>query len=595
MTYDQIASVSVLGLALVLFAWGKLRYDIVALSALLAGIILGVVPGGQAFVGFGHPAVITVAAVLILSRGLGESGATQIIADALAPLFKSRFAHTAGLSSVAAALSGFMNNVGALALLMPVAVQSAADAKRSPSLLLMPLAYGSILGGLLTLIGTPPNIIVATYRDQALGEPFYMFDFMPVGFVVAVAGLLFVALIGWRLIPIRRPVSGDAASAYGMEDYLAEVRVVEGSQAIGLTVRKLDPLIGDFDVKVVGLIRGDRVFPAAPRFARLEQDDILLIEAAPGGLQDVVAALGVELIDPTAPRTSLLHSEDVELVEAVVAEGSRLANRTVMAARLQRRYGVNLLAVSRQGQPHRGRLRNFRFAAGDVLLLQGEGERLTDVISELGCMPLAARGLKSFGGKRRGPILAVGFFAGAIALAALGVLPIAVALTGAALAMVFSGILHARQLYESVNWSILVLLGALIPLGSALEASGATALAANAIAEFAVDLPPWAVLTLILVVTMTVSDILNNAATAVVMAPLAANVAAALGNNPDPYLMAVAVGASCAFLTPIGHQNNTLVMGPGGYRFGDYWRMGLPLEVIIVIVAIPAIMFFWPL
>ena len=210
-------------------------------------------------------------------------------------------------------------------------------------------------------------------------------------------------------------------------------------------------------------------------------------------------------------------------------------------------------------------------------------------------MPLATRGLKSFGGKRRGPILAVGFFAGAIALAALGVLPIAVALTGAALAMVFTGILHARQLYESVNWSILVLLGALIPLGSALEASGATALAANAIAEFAVDLPPWAVLTLILVVTMTVSDILNNAATAVVMAPLAADVATALGNNPDPYLMAVAVGASCAFLTPIGHQNNTLVMGPGGYRFGDYWRMGLPLEVIIVIVAIPAIMFFWPL
>lgn len=595
MTYDQIASVSVLGLALVLFAWGKLRYDVVALSALIAGVIVGVVPGGQAFVGFGHPAVITVAAVLILSRGLAESGATQIIAEALAPLFRTKFAHIAGLSTVAAALSGFMNNVGALALLMPVAVQSAADAKRSPSLLLMPLAYGSILGGLLTLIGTPPNIIVATYRDQALGEPFYMFDFMPVGAAVAVAGLLFVALIGWRLIPIRRPVASDAASAYGLEAYLAEVRVVEGSVAIGLTVRKLDPLIGDFDATVVGLIRGERVFPSAPRFTRLEQDDILLMEAAPNGLQDVVAALGVELIDPTSPRASLLQSEDVELVEAVVAEGSRLANRTVMASRLQRRYGVHLLAVSRQGEPHRGRLRNFRFAPGDVLLLQGEGERLADVISDLGCMPLAHRGLKSFGGKRRGPIMAVGLFAGAIALAAFGVLPIAVALAGAALAMVFAGILHARQLYESVNWSVLVLLGALIPLGSALEASGATRLAADAIAEMAVGLPPWAVLTLILVVTMTVSDILNNAATAVVMAPLAANVADALGNNPDPYLMAVAVGASCAFLTPIGHQNNTLVMGPGGYHFGDYWRMGLPLEIIIVIVAIPSIMFFWPL
>ncbi|MGZ0187648.1 MAG: SLC13 family permease [Alphaproteobacteria bacterium] len=595
MTYEQYASIGVLGFALVLFAWGRFRYDIVALLALFAGVIVGVVPGREAFQGFGHPAVVTVAAVLILSRGLSDSGATTIVATVLQPLFRVRWMHISSLSGVAAVLSGFMNNVGALALLMPVAIRSAIDAKRSPSLLLMPLAFGSILGGLITLIGTPPNIIVATYRQRALGEPFYMFDFAPVGICVAVAGLLFVAIFGWRLIPIRRPAGGGSADAFGIEDYLAEAIVKPGSEAIGKTVRQLDPTIGEADVKVVGLIREERIFPAAPRFARLREGDVLLIEADPSALHEAVKALDLEIVDAGAPMAGLLESEDVALAEAVISPGSRLENRTVLAARLQRRHGVNLLAVSRQGKPYRGRLRNFRFAAGDVVLLQGESERLDDVVGALGCLPLARRGLASFGGKQKGPALAVGLFVAGIALGAFGILPIAVALACAALGMVLTGVLQPRQLYESVDWSVIVLLGALIPLGDALEASGATGLAADFVAMNAVNLPPWAVLTLILVVTMTVSDILNNAATAVVMAPLAANVANALDVNPDAYLMAVAVGASCAFLTPIGHQNNTLVMGPGGYRFGDYWRMGLPLECVIVTVAIPSIMLFWPL
>ncbi len=593
MTYEQYASVGVLGLALVLFAWGKFRYDIVALLALFAGVLLGVVPGAEAFNGFGHPAVVTVAAVLVLSRGLSESGATAMIASALQPLFRIRLAHIASLSGVAAVLSGFMNNVGALALLMPVAIRSAADAKRSASLLLMPLAFGSILGGLITLIGTPPNIIVASYRARAFGEPFGMFDYTPVGAIIAVAGLVFVALVGWRLIPLRRPAESGAAEAFGIEDYLAEAKVMEGSAAIGKTVRELDPAIGEKDIKVVGLIREERVFPAAPRFARLREGDILLIEADPDGLRETVKALDLEIVDPGAPMAGLLTSDDVGMVEAVVTAGSRLENRTMLQARLQGRHGVNLLAVSRQGRPHRGRLRNFRFAAGDVLLLQGETERLDDIVHALGCLPLAHRGLGSFGGARRGPLFAVALFVAAIAAGAFGLLPVAVALAGAALGMALVGILQPRQLYESIDWSVVVLLGALIPLGQALEASGATGIVANYLASHAADLPPWAMLTVILVVTMTVSDILNNAATAVVMAPLAANVAQALDANPDAYLMAVAVGASCAFLTPIGHQNNTLVMGPGGYRFGDYWRMGLPLEVIIVAVAVPAIMLVW--
>lgn len=595
MTYEQMASVAILGLALGLFAWGRLRYDVVALVALFVGVVAGVVPARSAFEGFGHPAVVTVAAVLVLSRGLSDSGATAIVAQVLQPLFRLKLAHIASLSGVAAALSGFMNNVGALALLMPVAVRSAKDAKRSPSLLLMPLAFGSILGGLVTLIGTPPNIIVATYRAEAFGEPFLMFDFTPVGLTTALAGLVFVALIGWRFIPIRRPAEGGAAEAYGLEEYLAEARITEKSDAVGKMVRELDLLIGEKDVRIAGLIRGDRVLPTAPRYWRLAEGDVLLLEASPDSLKEVLGVLKLEIVDPGAPMAGLLESEEVALVEAVVVDGSRLENRTVAAARLHQRHNVNLLAVSRQGRPYRGRLGAFRFAAGDVLLLQGEAEGIYDVVAAIGCLPLAQRGLAQFGGRTRGPVLATTLFAGAIGLSALGLLPIAVALVGAAIGMVLTGVLHVRQIYEAIDWSVIVLLGALIPLGAALEASGATGLAADFVASHAASFPPWLVLTLILVVTMTVSDVLNNAATAVVMAPLSANVALALQVNPDAYLMAVAVGASCAFLTPIGHQNNTLVMGPGGYRFGDYWRMGLPLEAIIVAVAVPSILFFWPL
>lgn len=595
MTYEQIASVGVLGLALGLFIWGRWRHDIVALLALLAGVVVGVVPGGEAFLGFGHPAVVTVAAVLVLSRGLGESGATAIVAEVLQPLFRLRLAHVASLSGVAAALSGFMNNVGALALLMPVAIRSAADAKRSPSLLLMPLAFGSILGGLVTLIGTPPNIIVASYRAQALGEPFHMFDFTPVGVVVALAGLAFVALIGWRLIPLRVPAAAAGADAFGMKDYLAEARVPEGSPADGKTVRELDPLIGDRDFKIVGLIRGERTIPAAPRFSRISADDVLLIEAAPDGLKEAVKSLGLEIQEPDEGAQRHLESEDVSLMEVVVSAGSRLENRTVGAARLQARYDANLLAVSRQGRPHRGRLRNFRFATGDVLLLQAETERHEDIAAAIGCLPLAKRPLGNIAGRPGRPALAVGIFSTGVFLGAFDVLPIAAALAMAALAMVLLGVLHARQIYESVDWPVIVLLGALIPLGAALERSGATQEAAAALADVSAGLPPWAVLALVLTITMTVSDVLNNAATAVVMAPLAAELAAALEVRPDAFLMAVAVGASCAFLTPIGHQNNTLVMGPGGYRFSDYWRMGLPLEIIIVLVATPTILAVWPL
>ncbi|MBT5415649.1 MAG: SLC13 family permease [Rhodospirillaceae bacterium] len=603
MTYDQIVVFALLPAVFALFIWGRWRHDVVAFVTLLAAVILGVVPGSEAFAGFGHPATITVAAVLVISRGLSNAGAVEHVARLVRPATGSTTMHIAALSGTAAALSGFINNVGALALFMPVAMATAAKAKRAAAVLLMPLSFGSILGGLVTLIGTPPNIIVAAYRGQALGEPFGLFDFTPVGLPLAVAGVAFVALIGWRLIPASRRAARSPAEMIDIENYVAEVRVPEDSKIVGKSVAELDDVTQDNDALIVGLIRGERRILAVRR-ERIRADDLLLIEASPESLHALIKALSLKLIedtedtaedDGTQPRPSRVSigSDDVSVIEAVVSTGSRLAGRAAGAVHFRRRYGVNLLAVARSDRPIRDRLASFEFQTGDVLLLQGDRDRLPEIVAQLGCLPLAERALPV--GRRNATVFALSAFVGAILLAAFGLLSFPIALAGAAALMVVANIVPPRELYESIDWPVIVLLGAMIPIGGALQTSGATELLAGWITGLAAGTSVVFVLALLFVVTMTLSDVMNNAATAVIAAPLAVAIANGLGVSPDPFLMAVAVGASCAFLTPIGHQNNTLVMGPGGYRFGDYWRMGLPLEVLIVALGLPLILWAWPL
>ncbi|MCA8930099.1 MAG: SLC13 family permease, partial [Alphaproteobacteria bacterium] len=554
------------------------------------GVVLGLVPDDRAFVGFSHPAVVTVAAVLVLSRGLSVSGATDLIARRLLPR-REGAGQIAALGFIGAAFSSVMNNVGALALLLPVASGSSLP----PGRIMMPLAFTTILGGMITLIGTPPNLIVAAVRGDAGGEPFGMFAFLPVGLTVAAAGTLFIALIGWRLVPNRGRAHAAGRDAFEMEDYLAEVRVAESSLAIDKTIAQLDPLIADLDVKIIGLIRSGRRVPAVPRLERLEAGDILMIEALPRDLQPFVRKLRLEPVDPGAPMTPLLQSEDVGLVEAIVTPGSKLESRTALSARLQRQYGVNLLAVSRQGRPYRGRLRAFRFEAGDVLLLQGEADRLHDVVGSLGCLPLAERGLKPPPRSKEQSLAALGCFLGGIALAASGLFSVAVSLAAGATMLLVLRVLHMRQAYEAIDWPVIVLLSALIPLGEALQTSGAATMIADLLLRLTDGQAPWFVLALLMGATCALTNVLNNAATAVVMAPLAVDLARALEANPDSFLMGVAISASCAFLTPIGHQNNALVMGPGGYKFADYWRLGLPLSVLVLTVGLLMILWIWPL
>ncbi len=592
MSFDQGVVFFVLAAAMGLFVWGRWRYDVVAIVALLAAVYLGVVPPMAAFAGFGHPAVITVAAVLVVSRALQVSGVINHLARKLAPIRQTTFHQVAATSGLTAVLSAFMNNVGALALMLPVAIRNAHLAGRSPSQLLMPLSFASLLGGLITLIGTPPNIVIATFREQYTGTPFRMFDFAPVGLVVAAVGIVYITTIGWRLIPRHRRGEADRRHLFQLEAYITEARVPSESPLVGQQIRELERLCEN-EMTVMSIIRGDLRLLAPHGVERVMGEDVLILEGDPAALEPLFAGAKLKRTGQRDVQTQELRSDDIRLVEAVLMPNSPIEGQAMRGLRMHDRFGINLLAVARQGEPPRTLLGNTPFRTGDVLLLQGERNTMTQALSALGCLPLADRGLRV--PPRRPIYLPIGVFALAILAAAIGLVPVQIAFVTAVAVLILLGTLTLRDVYESIEWPIILLLGALIPIGEALQATGGTALIAGAIVSLADDVPTWLMLALLMMVSMLLSDVIHNTPTAVLMAPIGAAVAQGLDLSIEPFLMAVAVGAASPYLTPIGHQSNTLVMGPGGYRFGDYARMGLPLEIIVIATAVPMILVVWPL
>ncbi|GAB2726345.1 SLC13 family permease [Halomonas garicola] len=599
----------ILGATLGAFMWGRLRYDLVALCALLASVVLGLVPADEAFSGFGHPAVITVAAVLVLSRGFERAGIVDLIAEQVLKAGDRLIVQLTVLVGTVVVLSGVMNNVGALALLLPVALRLAREHDTSPSLLLMPLAFGSLLGGLTTLIGTPPNIIIASYRGNITGENFSLFSFSPVGVAVALAGLAFIVLVGWRLTP-RRAGQASSADMFDTASYLAELKVGEDARANGLTLQQLRQEI-DEAIPVLAVVRDDRRRAGYAFYGTLQTGDILLLEAAPDELKLLEDKVGLSVVSEPGEAgedgaeegedagsakkgTSRgVNIEGLQLVEAVVRNDSMMSHRSVRQLRLHHQFGLHLVAVARDGTRLRQRLRDIRFQAGDVLLLQGSEKEMRESLATLGCLPLASREL-TFGQPRK-MALSLGVFALAIAVMLLDLLPAAVALSGAAVATLLARVLPLRDGYQALDGPVIVLLGAMLPVGKALDSSGGAELIAGAMLQAGSQWPAVVTLSGLFVVSMLLSNVVNNAAAALLMAPIGASLANGLDVSLDPFLMAVAVSASCAFLTPIGHQSNTLVLGPGGYRFGDYWKLGLPLSLTVMAVAIPMILWRWPL
>jgi di/tricarboxylate transporter len=588
MTVDQAIVFAIVGATLVLFISNWWRFDLVALAALLAAVLTGVVPQDRAFSGFSNPAVITVVAVLIISRALATSGVVDLIASRLTDVATSQLGQLLALSVTGAVLSAFMNNVGALALLLPVAVANARKFNYPAAAVLMPLSFATLLGGLTTLIGTPPNLLIADFRVDAGGERFGMFDFAPVGVAIAAAGIAFIALIGWRLIPKDRQGRSDDA-LFEISNYVSELRVSEKSAAIGQSVVELEQAIEN-DIRVLAIIRDHGRAAAGLRLERLRAGDILIVRADTGALEEAIKDGGLELV-PDPVDLADVDQGELAFAEAVVAPNAWIRGSTPATLRLRRRYEVNLIAVSREGRPSKGRLDAMRLNAGDVLLLQGEADRLPEVIGALGCLPLASRRLTF---EPRRILLPLAIFGSAIALTSLGVLPAAVAFAVAALLLVLTRSLAPRAVYDSVDWPVIVLLGAMIPVGGALESTGAAELVASALFGLSGGLSPRLIMGMVLLLTMLLTPLLNNAATVVIMAPVVIGIAGQLGVSADPFLMAVAIGASCDFLTPIGHQNNTLIMGPGGYRFGDFWRLGIFMDLLVLAVAVPLIPVVWP-
>ena len=632
MTTDQIAIFCIITMTFALFIWGKFRYDIVSIISLSTLFIIDLVLGGEKsnlisnssnlFTGFGHPAVITVALVLIISQALRNSGVVDFISRKISSLSSKQSSHIASLSGVATICSAIMNNVGALALMLPVALKTAAKQNRSPSIILMPLSFASILGGMITMIGTPPNIIIAAFRKtnqtdlkleaiQNIDSPaakylskqninienftpssFGMLDFTPVGLLIAFFGVAFITFVGWRLIPKTSHKKPNSGSNFSIDDYVTEIRIPENCKLINMSIKDIEKFTEN-GLEILGYIDKKEKFSILEKNILINGGDRFLVKADPVDLKLMMDEYNIRFTKKMRERIDKLKDENTIFKEVVVTPDSPLLHRTRKYLRNRTSNSLILIAVARQDKPIHKRLDKIIFSIGDVLLLQGNSDYLNESIHSLQLLPLEQRDIEI--GHFSKVALSLLIFFSSITLSIAGLLPTTLAFIIAILLYIFTGILPVRQLYSKIDWPIIVLLGSMIPISNALETTGTSQLLANSMVSMTYGLPNWLILSLIMIITMCLSDVINNAATALIMAPIASGIAISLGVNIDPFLMAVAVGASCAFLTPIGHQCNALILGPGGYKFSDYWKMGLPLEILIVFLGTPLILYFWPL
>lgn len=588
MTTGQALAFAVIGGMMAMFVWNRLRYDLVALLGLLIAVACGVVPVEEAFAGFSDPVVIIVASVLVISAGVGKSNLIGRIIRRLQPYMRTTGGQVFVLTCGVTIMSAFMKNIGALAIFLPIAVQVARRSGTAPSKLLMPMAFGSLIGGLVTLVGTSPNILVSRVRSELLGVPFGMFDFAPVGLGVVAAGLAFLS-VGWRLFPGERRAQASAAAAFEVQPYLFEAVLPATSPLIKKTVADLEA-IGEGNVVVAAIIREKDRRSIPTKSSTLHADDILVLQGDPHTLRTIVEEGRLHL---GGKPTKDERRGNVGVVEAVVMRNSPLVGCASTELRLRDRHGVSLIAISRQGQAITTHLRDVRFYAGDVLVLQGDLDDMPETLKNLDCLPLVDRATGL--GRRRQELLPLILVALAMVSVALNLIPVTAAFFGAAVLVVLFGVLTLREAYDAIELPILVLLACLIPISDAISSTGGAELIASGLAVAAAALPPVGAVSLALVAAMALTPFLNNAATVLIMAPVGASLAGKLGLHAEPFLMAVALGAACDFLTPIGHQCNTLVMGPGGYRFGDYWRLGLPLSIIVIVVGTVLIPLFWRL
>ncbi|MFO8018214.1 MAG: SLC13 family permease [Promethearchaeia archaeon] len=581
----------VLIVSFIFFIWGRWRYDIVALMALFAITISGIIPPEDAFLGFANSAVITVVAILVITKGLINSGFVDFISKWISKVGNRTISQIAVLTFMVTILSAFMNNVGALALLMPVAIKIAKDSDKSPSLFLMPIAFASQFGGWITLIGTPTNLIVSSFRVNAGIGPFSMFEFAPIGIIVALSSILFITLIGWRIIPLRTSQSLDSALSQ-IKEYLTELYVTEESKSVGKRIYNLGNL-KETEISIITLIRNNQRIPLPSHLITLKAGDVLICKGNQEDLNLLVEDSGLDLMEKKKVKEKGLDSDNISVVEAVIAPNSMMDRKTLGYLDLRNRFRVNVLAIAHQESRSVTRLSRVQLRVGDVLMLQAPSDTLESKLSTLGLLPLAKREIRL--GKPRQMYLALIIFGTALILTALNILQVHIAFSLAAVAMVLFNIISLQEAYKSVNWPVVILLGAMIPVGLSLKESGGAELIASALLGTEFLITPIIALLIMMIVVMILSNVVNNVAAVILITPIAINLAQSLGVSIDPFLIAIIIGGSAAFLTPIGHQSNVLVMGPGGYKFTDYWRLGIFIQIITVVATIPLILFFYDL
>ena len=594
MTLHQIEALAIIAGMLVLFVSDRLRYDLVAALALSAALLLGVVPANKAFDGFSSSVIIIIASVLVISRAVAISGVIDNAMRRLMRILNSTTLQVGALTAAVTFMSAFVKNVGALGVFMPVAIQAAERRNRPVSRYLMPLAFGSLIGGTITQIGTSPNVLISQVRQETLGQPYHMFDFTPVGLPLSCLAIVFLSF-GWRLLPTNRRGQPSPEKRFAIEDYTSEATLPENSPLVGKTVADLEAL-GDGEVTVAG--DHPRAFASLRASAALDAVrqaiswccKAILPRCSPLVDQAKLKMLGAEEIAALKPRDK---DDAAGNHRGGHRPGFSLIGRTPRDLHLRQNYEVNLLALSRSGQQTTTRLHHSRFESGrhrgaaraaKPARARGDGTSL---------LPLAERSLSI--GRPRWRYLPLLILLAAMIAIATGVVQVEVGFFVAATLIVLLRQITPREAYDAVDWPIIVMLGCLIPVGEALKDTGAAKLLADGLTVIAAHLPAYGAVGLILVVSMLVTPMLHHAAAVLVMGPIAAAVAKNLGLGPDAFLMAVAFGAASDFLTPIGHQNSTLVMGPGGYRFSDYWRLGLPLSIMVAVFGTWLIVLTWPL
>ena len=584
----------VLGLtivAVVLFVTEKFSTDVVAVLVMVVLLVSGILTPAEGFNGFANPATVTVGAMFVISAGLFRAGAVNFLGRGLRRLARrSSTLMVLVMMLGVGSLSSFLNNTATVAIMIPVIMVVAQRVNTSPSKLLMPLAFASLLGGMCTVLGTSTNILASSMAETAGLEPLSMFEFSRLGIIFFAVGVIYMMTIGRKMIPEHR-TSGDLTRSFGLGDYLTELQLSDKSQLVGESLESA-PLLEEFDIEVLQIIRGKDLLRPTPKTV-LREHDLLRVKGDVSTINELKeraeASLGMQI----KWQDSDLESKDTKLVEAVVGPSSPLAGRSLVESNPRKNYGVSVLAIRHHGALKHGELQNIKLMSGDTLLIEVPNSRIPYLIQQRVFLVASKAGIPQFDLLKAAKGVAI--VVSVITSAALGWLSIASAAAAGALLIVLSKCISMEEAYAAIEWNVLFLLAGMLALSIAMEKTGTSAMLAGGIVDVFGAMGPRALVAAFFGATMLLTSVMSNQATVALLIPVAITTAYSIDANPRTFIFAVMFAASSSFMTPVGYQTNTMIYGPGQYTFNDFLRVGTPLSLIFWVLGTLLIPWFWPL